>query len=158
MSQKCFVALWVFVDKPQTQSWSLMGGLIFTPPVGNKRVEISNPISGIQGQVSSCNSTAPFSSESGGQEQKLLPVEKSAMSFEDCSHLTGDHCCGSAQESGPTGVEIGSSNDLEKVFSHSSSMDEAKGDPIIDIALHEPQFSPDGMYLIGRGTQENNDF
>lgn len=164
MSQKCFVALWVFVDKPRTQSWSLMGGLIFTPPVGNRRVEVSNQISGIQGQVSSCNSTAPFASESDGQGQKLLPVEKSAMSFEDCCHLTGDHvseednCCGSAQESGPTDVEIGRSNDLEKVFSHSSSMDEAKGDPIIDIALHEPQFSPDGMYLIGRGTPENDDF
>jgi len=71
----------VFVHKPQTQSWSLMGGLIFTPPVGNRRVEISNQISGIQGQVSSCNSTAPFASESDGQGQKLLPVEKFAMSF-----------------------------------------------------------------------------
>jgi hypothetical protein len=59
----------------------LDGGPHFSPPVGNRRVEISNQISGIQGQVSSCNSTAPFASESDGQGQKLLPVEKSAMSL-----------------------------------------------------------------------------
>jgi CheY-like chemotaxis protein len=145
------------------QSWSLMGGLIFAPPLDSGPIKLSTQNSGNHKEVPSYNSTPPHADNS--RDCHGEPVVDSPISTEHCSYLTGDHCVseehnhdGSAQKPDLRSIGIDRLIDQEKVYSRSSTMCEASGDPIINTALQEPLTSLHERYSNGRDTQESSVF